>query len=52
MRSDDVYRFCPSVFFYLLCVVPTIWLLELDELEKRILHQECERNITIPTPMV
>lgn len=31
-----VYRFCPSVFFYLLCLVPTIWFLELNELENRI----------------
>jgi hypothetical protein len=30
------FRFCPSVFFYLLSVVPAIWFLELDELKKRI----------------
>jgi len=40
------------VFFYLLCLVPTIWLLELDELEKRIAQQEREQNVTTPTPMV
>ncbi|ELU06154.1 hypothetical protein CAPTEDRAFT_23383, partial [Capitella teleta] len=28
--------FCPSVFFYLLGIVPPIWFLELDEMEKRI----------------
>ncbi|RUS91057.1 hypothetical protein EGW08_001185 [Elysia chlorotica] len=28
--------FCPSVFIYLLCIVPTIWFMELHELEKRI----------------
>jgi len=35
-----------------LCLVPTIWLLELDELEKRIVRKEREENITTPTPMV
>jgi len=29
-------RFCPSVFFYLLSVVPAIWFLELHEMERRI----------------
>ena len=28
--DDLMFRFCPSVFFYLLCLVPTIWQLELD----------------------
>ncbi|XP_055864232.1 transmembrane protein 26-like [Biomphalaria glabrata] len=28
--------FCPSVFIYLMCIVPTIWFLELYELEKRL----------------
>ncbi|CAL1541606.1 unnamed protein product, partial [Lymnaea stagnalis] len=28
--------FCPSVFIYLMCIVPTIWFLELYELDKRI----------------
>ncbi|GFS06402.1 transmembrane protein [Elysia marginata] len=28
--------FCPSVFIYLLCIVPTIWFMELHELENRI----------------
>ncbi|PVD36910.1 hypothetical protein C0Q70_03903 [Pomacea canaliculata] len=28
--------FCPSVFIYLMCVVPAIWFLELHEMEKRI----------------
>ncbi|CAG5119291.1 unnamed protein product [Candidula unifasciata] len=28
--------FCPSVFIYLMCVVPTIWFLELSQLEKRL----------------
>lgn len=29
------FRFCPSVFLYLGSVVPAIWLLELDKLDKR-----------------
>lgn len=28
-------RFCPSVFLYLVSVVPAIWLLELDKVERR-----------------
>lgn len=35
-KSSIVARFCPSVFFYLLSIVPTVWLLELHELERRI----------------
>ncbi|KAH9510390.1 Transmembrane protein 26 [Bulinus truncatus] len=38
--------FCPSVFIYLLCIVPTIWFLELYELEKRI----NKTNSTIEEP--
>ena len=30
------YRFCPSVFIYLLTSVPAIWFLELHEFERRI----------------
>lgn len=29
-------RFCPSVFLYLISVVPAIWLLELDKMERRL----------------
>ena len=36
----DICRFCPSVFFYLLCVVPAIWFLELDQLNKRMSLKE------------
>ena len=32
-------RFCPSVFFYLLSVVPAIWFLEIHEMEKRIRYK-------------
>lgn len=28
-------RFCPSVFFYLCTVIPSVWFLELDLAEKR-----------------
>ena len=28
-------RFCPSVFFYLCTVVPSVWFLELDVAERR-----------------
>ncbi|KAL8578233.1 hypothetical protein ACOMHN_040994 [Nucella lapillus] len=28
--------FCPSVFIYMMCVVPAIWFLELHEMDKRI----------------
>lgn len=28
-------RFCPSVFLYLSSIVPAIWLLELDKVERR-----------------
>ena len=42
-------RFCPSVFFYLLCLVPAIWFLELDELDKRI-HLKNHPNATAALP--
>ncbi len=28
-------RFCPSVFFYLCTVIPSVWFLELDLAERR-----------------
>ncbi|XP_078691934.1 transmembrane protein 26-like [Branchiostoma floridae x Branchiostoma belcheri] len=31
-----VPRFCPSVLFFLGCTVPSIWFLELDQLERRL----------------
>ncbi|GFO36048.1 transmembrane protein [Plakobranchus ocellatus] len=39
--------FCPSVFIYLLCIVPTIWFMELHELENRI--REHTKNISTTT---
>jgi len=38
-------RFCPSVFIYLLCVVPAIWFLELHEMDKRI-EKRLTTNLT------
>ena len=33
IRTD--FRFCPSVFFYLCTVIPSVWFLELDLAERR-----------------
>ena len=30
------FRFCPSVFFYLCTVIPSVWFLELDLAERRV----------------
>ncbi|XP_012285862.1 transmembrane protein 26 [Orussus abietinus] len=38
--------FCPSVFLYLSSVVPAIWLLELDKVERRIRVREPNLNIS------
>jgi len=38
-------RFCPSVFLYLSSIVPAIWLLELDKIERRLLNM----NISLVT---
>ncbi|KAK7496766.1 hypothetical protein BaRGS_00011975 [Batillaria attramentaria] len=35
-RGKEWKWFCPSVFIYLMCVVPAIWFLELYEMDKRI----------------
>ncbi|ETN63161.1 transmembrane protein 26 [Anopheles darlingi] len=39
--------FCPSVFLYLSSIVPAIWLLELDKLDKRTRYQDQVLNETI-----
>ena len=44
---DHANRFCPSVFFYLLSVVPAIWFLELNEMERRIEEERLRRNKTM-----
>ncbi|XP_018319464.1 transmembrane protein 26 [Agrilus planipennis] len=38
--------FCPSVFLYLASVVPAIWLLELDKVDKRLKTREETFNLT------
>ncbi|KAK0074774.1 hypothetical protein PV325_001678, partial [Microctonus aethiopoides] len=38
--------FCPSVFLYLGSVVPAIWLLELDKLERRMRVRDSNINIS------
>jgi hypothetical protein len=39
------FQFCPSVFLYLISVVPAIWLLELEKVEKRHKIQEETFNL-------
>jgi hypothetical protein len=36
-NNDDLiyFRFCPSVFFYLCTVIPSVWFLELDLAQRR-----------------
>ncbi|KAJ9575636.1 hypothetical protein L9F63_007497 [Diploptera punctata] len=48
-RSQEWKWFCPSVFLYLSSVVPAIWLLELDKLERRIKARQETRNLTAIT---
>ncbi|XP_066586241.1 transmembrane protein 26 [Prorops nasuta] len=38
--------FCPSVFLYLSSVVPAIWLLELDKVDRRLRTRESNINFT------
>lgn len=40
------FRFCPSVFFYLLTSVPAIWFLELHEFDKRVAYLEHTRILS------
>ncbi|XP_062555848.1 transmembrane protein 26 [Armigeres subalbatus] len=48
IKKNQEWRwFCPSVFIYLSTIVPSIWLLELDKLEKRTLFQDQMLNETI-----
>lgn len=46
MYSSVWDRFCPSVFLYLSSVVPAIWLLELDKVDRRLRAREEAKNIT------
>jgi hypothetical protein len=41
-------RFCPSVFFYLSTIVPSIWLLELDMFTYRmVMKSKVEKRLNI-----
>ena len=47
------YRFCPSMLLYLVCVVPLLWALELNEISR--LRSSCDQepmsnNFSLPTP--
>ncbi|XP_069691931.1 transmembrane protein 26 [Periplaneta americana] len=44
--SQEWKWFCPSVFLYLSSVVPAIWLLELDKVDRRLRAREEAKNIT------
>ena len=35
-----VFRFCPSVFFYLCSVVPAIWIIEVDKFDRKLAFQD------------
>ncbi|KAK5645981.1 hypothetical protein RI129_004445 [Pyrocoelia pectoralis] len=41
--------FCPSVFLYLASIVPSIWLLELDKVDKKVRTREEILNLTTNT---
>ncbi|XP_046375848.1 transmembrane protein 26-like [Haliotis rufescens] len=40
--------FCPSVLIYLMCVVPAIWFLELNEMERRIQFLAANNGSILP----
>ena len=42
-------RFCPSVFFYLCTVIPSVWFLELDLAERRSKYNATQPFGCIPT---
>ncbi|XP_029166996.1 transmembrane protein 26 [Nylanderia fulva] len=45
-ESQEWKWFCPSVFLYLSSVVPAIWLLELDKVDRRLKPREMDINIS------
>lgn len=45
IENQYLFRFCPSVFLYLSSVVPAIWLLELDKVERR--HKIVEETFSL-----
>ena len=46
-----IHRFSPSVLFYLMCTLPTIWFLELDRLDAykaRVENRTCvEQDVAV-----
>ncbi|XP_071052601.1 transmembrane protein 26 [Onthophagus taurus] len=44
-----LFRFCPSVFLYLLSVIPSIWLLELEKIDKNHKIKGDFLNVTLNT---
>jgi hypothetical protein len=44
-----LFRFCPSVFFYLCTVIPSVWFLELDLAERRSKFNVTQALGLIPT---
>ena len=45
-----VFRFCPSVFFYLCTVIPSVWFLELDLAARRPKFNVTQALGLIPAP--
>ncbi|XP_006813274.1 transmembrane protein 26-like [Saccoglossus kowalevskii] len=41
LRHGEEWKwFCPSVLFYLGCVLPCMWILELENMEKRLVYRD------------
>ncbi|KAI8130145.1 hypothetical protein FF38_00415 [Lucilia cuprina] len=49
-KTQEWRWFCPSVFLYLASIVPAIWLLEFDKVERRLLKSS-EANDTADSPI-
>lgn len=48
LQYVSLNRFCPSVFFYLTTIVPCVWILELDQLQRRIDWSNSHKGATQP----
>lgn len=46
-RQIVICRFCPSVFLYLSSMVPAIWLLELDKIDRRLRFEQETGNLNL-----
>lgn len=46
--TSHVCRFCPSVFFYLITIVPCVWILELNMLSYRMAMSACSNRGILP----